>query len=259
MIRKKIKIIAITQARCGSTRLPNKIFKKIGIQTVLQTHVSRILKANTIDLLIIATTDQPTDDPVFKFCKKQKIMCYRGSENNVLQRFFEAASLVSPDYIIRLTSDCPLIDPVLIDEVVNFTIDNNLDYGSNTLVESFPDGQDIEVFTNSALSNAYLNANKKYEFEHVTPYIKENSTFCKGELFKSDNYFSGQDFSKVRLTIDQDEDLEVIEDLVSQLGYEKSWKEYTDHYINNRKLQLKNNFIIRNEGFLKSLTAENDK
>ena len=254
-----MKIVAITQARCGSSRLPNKIFRKIGKKTVFDTHVSRIAKSKTIDKFIVATSNQVLDNVIAQFCNDQNISCYRGSEDNVLQRFYESASLFSPEYVIRLTSDCPLIDPYLIDEVVKFTIKNKLDYGSNTLVESFPDGQDIEVFTYSALSKAYLNATKKYEFEHVTPYLKENSSFHNKTLFKSANYLSRQDFSKVRLTVDQEEDIEVIEKIVNEIGYDKSWIEYAEYYLNNEQLQSKNNFIIRNEGFLKSLKTENGK
>lgn len=141
-----MKIIAITQARAGSTRLPGKILKKIGEQTLLEIHIERILKSETISQLIVATTTKPDDKLIFDKMSEMGIQSYRGSENDVLDRFYQAVKNEDADYVIRLTSDCPLIDAKLIDKVVRYTIKNDLDYCTNTLLTKYPDGQDIEVF-----------------------------------------------------------------------------------------------------------------
>lgn len=251
------KIIAITQARCSSTRLPNKVFASLGDTTVLQLHIDRIKHAKLVDELIIATTTNVADDSIETFAKENGIPFYRGSEENVLSRFYFAVKDRYPDYVIRVTSDCPLIDPSLIDELIQYTISNDFDYVSNTFVESFPDGQDIEVLKFAALEYSYKHALKKYEQEHVTPFIKENSDYNNQSLFKVSNYASpDEQYGKVRMTIDQKEDLNVLNELVNKLGKKATWKEYADYYLKNQKLAEKNNFIVRNEGFLKSKQNE---
>ena len=142
-----MKIIAITQARTGSTRFPNKIMNKIGDETLLSIHINRIKKAKKINSIIIATTNKKNDDVIKQQADKLNVNCFRGDEDDVLDRFYQAAKIHNPDYVVRLTSDCPLIDPILIDEIIKATISSNVDYCSNTLIESYPDGQDIEVFT----------------------------------------------------------------------------------------------------------------
>ena len=153
---------------------------------------------------------------------------------------------------MRVTSDCPLIDPKLVDDVIAFTIKNNNDYVTNTLIENFPDGQDIEVFKYTALKKAWKNAILNSEREHVTPYIRKNSDFNGGNLFTSLNYDCQSDFSKIRMTVDEIRDFELITLLINDLGTEKSWLEYTNYIIQEDLVKI-NNKIIRNEGLLKSL------
>ncbi len=244
-------ILAITQARTSSTRLPRKVLAEIEGKTLLQIHIERVLQASEISDFLVATTDNPADDSIIKLLKKLNVKYFRGSEEDVLDRFYKAALPYQPEWIVRLTSDCPLIDPRLIDQVIAYTIDRDLDYCSNTLIEHFPDGQDIEVFTFKALEKAWKEARLKSEREHVTPYIKKNSSFLGGKLFKSDNFPAPDNFSNVRLTVDEPEDLEVIKYLIAKLGDKAGWQEYTEVYL--REISYLNRHITRNEGYKKSL------
>lgn len=244
-------VLAITQARVGSSRLPGKVLKKIANLTLLEIHINRIKKSKNIDELLVATTLNSNDDKIIEICNTINLAYYRGSETDVLDRFYKAAVKKKSDYIVRLTSDCPLIDANLIDSVIDFAIINDLDYCSNILVESFPDGQDIEVFKFSALEEAWKNADKLYQREHVTPYIRENSTFMGGSLFKSNNFISALNYGNVRLTVDEQVDFDVISLLIQSLGLDSSWIEYADYYLHNQEIKKLNSEIKRNEGFRK--------
>ena len=247
-----MKILAITQARIGSTRLHEKILLKVKNKSLLEIHLERILKSKNINKLVVATTNELHLDKITKICEKLDVAYYKGSTNNVLDRFYKASLDENPDWIVRLTSDCPLIDPQLIDKVIDYVVSKDVDYGSNTLIEKFPDGQDVEVFKFSALKIAWDDAKLNSDKEHVTTFIKNNSDFNKRKLFKAVNYLSNKDFSKIRMTVDNPEDFELIKILISNLGFDKSWLEYT-HYIINNHLQKINSDIVRNEGLIKSL------
>ena len=173
----EVKTSLITQARSGSTRLPGKILKKINDESLLEIHLKRLNKCNNVSNIIVATTDKPEDKVIYDYAIDWGFNSFRGSESDVLDRFYQAVRKEKPDWIVRVTSDCPLIDPILVDKLINFAHDNNTDYCSNTLVENYPDGQDIEVFKFSALEAAWKNANLSSDREHVTPYIRNNSDF----------------------------------------------------------------------------------
>ena len=247
-----MKVIAVSQARTGSKRLPNKVLKEINGKSLLEIHIDRILRSKKINKLIIATTKNKSDDIIEQICSNMKITCFRGDENNVLDRFYQAVKHERAEYIVRLTSDCPLIDAELIDKVVNHTLMNKLDYCSNVLLETFPDGEDVEVISYKALEAAWKEADKNYQTEHVTPFIRENSTFMGGKRFSSDNISSEKDYGKVRLTVDEQKDLEVMGLLISKLGTSKSWMEYAEEYLNNDDINKLNSNIKRNEGFKKN-------
>ena len=174
-----MKVLAITQARYGSTRLPAKILKEVGGQTLLEIHLRRILQAKTISALKIATTPEEGSRYIVDVANKVGVGYHKGSVEDVLSRFYETAAPEKPDYVIRLTSDCPLIDPQVIDEVVNFAVAHDYDY-VRTDPKSFPDGLDTEVMRFSALERACKEANLTSEREHVTPYI-----WCYRWIFKS--------------------------------------------------------------------------
>ena len=247
-----MKTILITQARSGSTRLPGKILKKINDESLLEIHLKRLNKCNNVSNIIVATTDKPEDKVIYDYAIDWGFNSFRGSESDVLDRFYQAVRKEKPDWIVRVTSDCPLIDPILVDKLINFAHDNNTDYCSNTLVENYPDGQDIEVFKFSALEAAWKNANLSSDREHVTPYIRNNSDFKGASLFTALNYPCVSNYSKIRMTVDETKDFNLIKILIKDLGTDKTWLEYTNHIIKN-DLNKINNSIIRNEGLLKSL------
>lgn len=247
-----MKVVVITQARSGSTRLPNKVLLKIQEKTLLQIHIDRIKQAEEIDDIIIATTTEQADDVIVNLAERLGVKYYRGSENDVLDRFYQTVKEIKPKWIVRVTSDCPLLDPKMIDAVVACAQLNDVDYCSNGLVENFPDGQDVEVFKFSALELAWKEAELKSEREHVTPFIRMNSNFNGGSLFNAVNFPCAHDFSKIRMTVDESKDLDLITKLITDLGTNQTWLEYTKYIINNNLSSI-NGTIIRNEGLLKSL------
>ena len=248
----EVKTILITQARSGSTRLPGKILKKINDESLLEIHLKRLNKCNNVSKIIVATTDKPEDKVIYDYAIDLGFNSFRGSESDVLDRFYQAVRNEKPDWIVRVTSDCPLIDPFLVDKLIKFAHNNNKDYCSNTLIENYPDGQDIEVFKFSALESAWKNANLSSEREHVTPYILNNSDFKEASIFKALNYPCASNYSKIRMTVDEPKDFDLIKVLINNLGTDKTWLEYTNHII-KKNLNKINNSIIRNEGLLKSI------
>lgn len=251
-----MKILAITQARIGSTRLPEKIMKKINGETLLEIHLKRILQSRMISKLRVATTTEPDAIQIVDICNNLGIEFYRGSLNNVLERFYLTALPEKPDWVVRLTSDCPLIDPIVIDKVINHAISNNFDYVSNTLQPTYPDGIDVEVFKFSALEKAYSEASHTSELEHVTPYIWKNSSFKGGNLFTSDCVANENDFSAIRLTVDTMEDFQVIEKLINLLGTDKPWLDYAKKMEDSPEIKQINAQFQRNEGYQKSINHE---
>lgn len=254
-----MKILAITQARYGSTRLPAKILKEVNGQTLLEIHLRRILQSKRISKLKIATTDEEGSKYIVAIADKVGVEYHKGSVNDVLSRFYDTAVPESPDYVVRLTSDCPLIDPTIIDEVVDYAITHDYDYVC-TDSASFPDGLDTSVFKFSALEKAFYEANMTSEREHVTPYIWKNGSANGGKLFKTYRYpnkegnYNANDF---RITVDEPEDFEVIKNLIENLGIDKKWKYYIDYLLAHEEVSAINSRFMNNEGYLKSL--KNDK
>ncbi len=250
-----MKVLAITQARYGSTRLPAKILKEVNGQTLLEIHLRRILQAKSIDKLKIATTDEEGSRFIVAVADKVGVDYHKGSVDDVLSRFYDTAAPEKPDYVIRLTSDCPLIDPSVIDDVVNFAIEHDYDY-VRTDPKSFPDGLDTEVMKFSALEKAYKEADMTSEREHVTPYIWKNGTAEGKSLFKSfklQNKLGEYDANVYRITIDEPEDFEVLKSLIEALGTEQSWKAYIDYLGEHPELKSVNSRFGYNEGYDKSL------
>lgn len=251
-----MKILAITQARIGSTRLPEKILKTINGQSLLEIHLIRIQKSKLISKLKVATTIEPDAEKIVAIANKVGVEVHKGSINNVLDRFYQTALTEKPDWVVRLTSDCPLIDPVEVDKVIQFALEKNLDYASNTLTPTFPDGIDVEVFKFSALKKAWEEAKITSELEHVTPYIWKNSTYKGSDLFKSDCVMNSIDYSAIRLTVDNIEDFQVIEALVKSKGTNKPWMEYVELLEKHPEIKKINNHLSRNEGYEKSINKD---
>lgn len=251
-----MKITAITQARLGSTRFPSKIFKKVKNKTLLEIQINSLKKSRLIDNICIATTSNKEDQKIMDFSKQLEVSCFQGSENDVLDRFFQASLLHKSDIIIRLTSDCPLLDYRLLDEMISKFLELNVDYYSNTFIENFPDGQDIEIFTFDSLMKAWKESKLLSDREHVTPYIRKNSDFLGGDKFKASNHNTSYNYGNVRMTVDEIEDLEVIRILIDKLGLFQKWEKYAEYYLTNPTINSINGSIKRNEGYQKSLKKD---
>lgn len=213
-----IRVVAIIQARMGSTRLPGKILKKVQGKTLLEIQLERLQQSTLIEQIIVATTTQAQDDVVVDVCKELAINFYRGSEEDVLSRYYEAAVAFDANVIVRLTSDCPLIDPMIVDEVIEIYArqQDTIDYVSNTLERTYPRGLDVEVFSFEALEKAYVEAVLQRDREHVTAYFYSNP-----DVFKIDQVKGEQDYSHFRWTVDTPEDCELIELILNELYEDK--------------------------------------
>lgn len=241
-----VKILGITQARVGSSRLPGKVLMTISGKSLLYYHLMRLSKSTMVSKWIVATTNESESKQIIEIADSLGISSFIGDLENVLNRFYEAAKCDFPDYVVRVTSDCPLVDPLVIDHLISYTLQNNLNYCMTS--DSYPDGFDVEVFKFSELLEANNNATLISDKEHVTPYIKRkpinsldiNKFPCKG------------DFKQLRLTVDELSDFKTIEILLERLGPNHSWYVYADFIVNNYSL-FTNQKIIRNEGYLKSI------
>lgn len=249
-----IKVNIITQARIGSSRFPEKVLQMVDDYTMLGLHLYRLKKSRYGDNITVATTKEDQVEKIVSIANNMDVRVYQGSTSDVLDRFYQAASSLetNPEYVVRVTSDCPLIDPNLIDEVIQMTVSGDLDYGANILKQEFPDGQDIEVFKFSALEKAWKEARLNSDREHVTPYIRKNSSYLNEKMFRSANYEAPDKFSDIRMTVDEPVDLETIRILVKALGTDENWKTYTRYIVENPS-QFSNQNIQRNEGYIKSL------
>lgn len=253
------KILAITQARMSSSRLPGKVLMEVVGKTLLELHIERVHNSNLIYKHIIGISTNTNDDVLENFCVSKQIEYFRGSEDDVLDRFYQIALKFKPNVIVRLTADCPLIDAEIIDNCIQLFLNKQVDYASNTLKPTFPDGMDVEVFKFSALEKAWKEALLPSEREHVTPYIWKNSTFFNQLVFTSQNFIGKEDFSSYRLTVDQQEDFELVKKLIEIVGCDKPWIDYITYLKNNPKLFLANSSIKRNEGFMKSMEKDTIK
>ncbi|MBA4717711.1 MAG: glycosyltransferase family protein [Nitrosopumilus sp.] len=205
----------IIQARTGSLRLPSKILKKIDqINTVLSFTVKQVKNSKIIQKIVVATTNLPEDDVLLNHTKELRVDYFRGNSFDVLDRYYQCAKKFSFSIIVRITSDCPLVDPIIMDEIIsNFEKNkNSLDYSSNVHPNrTFPHGTDVEVFSFETLETAWKEAKKPAEREHVTPYIYNNKKFRLFNLTNQNN------LSNFRWTIDYKEDLELIQKIISKI------------------------------------------
>lgn len=206
-----MRIIIITQARMTSTRLPGKVLRMVNDKPLLAYHVERLKRVGLADEVVVATTINASDDPIVDWCVKNQIKYYRGSEEDVLSRYYETAKEFNADAIVRVTSDCPLIDPKVVNDLIKLYIDktNNYDYVSNTLMRTYPRGMDAEIFSFKVLEAVHEKANTKPEREHVTSHIYRNpAEYRLGNL----SYIT--DESQHRWTVDTPEDFELIKKIL---------------------------------------------
>lgn len=209
-------VVAIIQARMGSTRLPNKSLMDIDGKTALEFMIDRVRKSKLVDDIVIATTINQEDDVIENLCINNKINCYRGSENDVLDRYYQSAKKYKAKIVVRLTSDCPLIDPDLIDETINIFINKKVDYASNAVPpdkKKYPDGSDVEVFSFNALQRSWVEAKDLKDREHVTFYMWD-----KRDNFNTIMLDNEHDWGKYRITVDYIEDLELVRNIVKKLN-----------------------------------------
>lgn len=247
-------IVAIVQARMTSTRLPNKVLMDLGNRTVLGQVLNQLSFSKFLNNVVLATSNDESDDKLENWAIENNISYFRGDLNNVLKRFYDTAKSFHADVIIRITADCPLIDPEIVDAVIKEFLDGNYDYYSNANPPTFPDGLDTEVFTFKALEESFLNAELKSEIEHVTPYIRNHP-----ELFKIGNYLSNVNYENLRWTIDNQEDYDFLKNIFINLNNENSfisWKKVIEFLSKNEEIQKINSHLQRNEGFIKSLNED---
>jgi spore coat polysaccharide biosynthesis protein SpsF len=214
--------IAIVQARTGSTRLPEKVLLELGGETVLVGVVGRVQRMRRIDGLVIATTTEDADDRIEEIARRSGAPVFRGSKEDVLDRYYRTACSFNADVIVRITADCPLIDPEVSDHTVQQFLSMQPDYASNVLERTYPRGLDTEVMTFSALKRAWEEASEPYQRAHVTPYLYQNP----GQ-FHLLSVTHAADHSQHRWTLDTPEDLEFLRAVYARLGGEKNfgWRE----------------------------------
>lgn len=206
-------ILAVLQARMSSTRLPGKVMRLIEGRPMLGRHLDRLKRCTMIDELTVATSEEPSDDPIAAFCNSEGIACFRGPLTDVLARFEGAvAQYPSVNHVVRLTGDCPLADPAIIDDIVRTHLAGNFDYTANTLAPRVPDGLDAEVMTRTALSIMVAEAAEAYEREHVTPFLYRHP-----DRFRVHFVHSETDQSLVRWTVDTPEDFRLVEAVFREL------------------------------------------
>ena len=196
---------AIIQARCGSTRFPNKVFADVNGKPLIWHVVNRLTHAKTINKIVIATTINEKDDKIEKWCNENNVACYRGSENDVLNRYYSASVAFPSDVVVRITADDPFKEPAVIDAVVNKLINEGFDHVTNNFPPSWPEGLDCEAFTFAALEASEKSTNDAFEREHVTQYIYHNP-----DKFKIGNVASPKNLSYLRWTIDKEVDYEMV-------------------------------------------------
>ena len=215
--------------------MPSKVLLEVQNRSILEIHLNRLSKSNLIDEILVATTTNPSDDKIIEILVKLGYKFFRGSEDDVLDRYYNAAIEANADIIVRITSDCPLIDPEIIDNIILEHIKYSKDFTSNIIQRTFPDGMDVEVFSFNALKKAWIEANTLQDREHVTYFIWKNSNLMGGELFTAHNVLvdNDQDYSNLRLTLDHPEDFDLITTLIRNIGSNKTWYEYVKELSNN--------------------------
>ena len=217
--------LIIVQARMGSSRLSGKVLKEVCGKTLLEHLIIRLRRVKQADKIVIATTIKKEDSQIVDLCNMLNTPFYRGSANDILSRYYEAALNYEADLVVRVTSDCPLIDPQIVDRIITYYIDNNdnIDYVSNCLNRTYPRGMDVEVFPFSILKEAYEEAKKDYEREHVTPFIRSRHS-----RYRLHNIEHSTNLSHYRLTVDTSEDFELVEKIFEELFFEKPEFEMKD-------------------------------
>ena len=244
---------AIIQARTGSTRLPGKTLAPIKGKPLLQHLVERVRASSFVEDIVIATTTEGRDDPLAELAEQLELKCYRGSEEDVLDRVYTAARLHGVDSVVRVTSDCPLLDHVVMDRVIETYLSGSYDYVTNTLPYTYPDGLDVEVFSFGALERAWREARLPSEREHVTPYIRTSGHF------RTFNVESPVDLSHLKWSVDTQADLDFVRSVFEGLdanGSDFSLEDVLQLVRIGPELMATTQAAIVNEGYYKSLASD---
>lgn len=245
-----MKNVVIIQARTGSSRLPNKVLLPLFEKTVLEHVLARVSEAKTISDIVVATTIDTNDIEIVRLCSNNNVRVFCGSQDDVLDRYYQVAKLLKPDNIVRITADCPLIDYQLLDEVVNEHIRGDYDYTSNDLEETYPDGLDVEVMKFAVLKESWVEAKMSSQREHITQYIVTNNKYKKGSVNSDINY------GDKRWTLDTKEDYLFIREVYNKLYKRKAlflMEDILELLECEPDIELINRHIGRNEGLKKSL------
>lgn len=239
-----MKIVAIVQARVGSWRLPGKVLEDLAGRSMLSRVVSRLRASRLIDELLVATTILAKDDAIVEECQNCGVSLYRGEENDVLDRYFRAAESRGADVVVRITSDCPLIDPEVTDKTIRAFLQEQPDYASNTIERTYPRGLDTEVFSQNALTQAWQEASELYEREHVTPFIVEHPAQFRVFSVKGD-----EDYSAHRWTVDTSEDLAFVRMVYSHFRDNEmfSWRDVLKLLEREPTLADLNRLVVQKE------------
>lgn len=234
---------AFVQARMSSKRLPGKVLLEVEGIPLLAYTFRRLKKARTLQSICLVTTDESEDAPLEELARQEGVDCFRGSLEDVLDRFYQAALQFSVQEIVRITGDCPLVDPQLIDQVVECFQTQQLDYAHTG--QRYSEGVDTEVIRFSALERSWKEAKKGYQREHCTAFINENR-----QLFRCETIENSRDDSAYRFTVDEPEDFEVVQFLISQLGADATTEQCIRLLQEHPEVFQRNRHIIRNEGLL---------
>ncbi len=254
------KTVAIIQARMGSQRLPGKVLMKIEDQPMLKLIIRRAQRSRRIDQVAVATSTQATDDPISDLCAELGIFCYRGSENDVLDRFYQASRILDGQVLVRITGDCPLLDSDVLDRIIDARAEAGSDYATNTLIFTYPHGLDAEVFTMQALERAWTEAKMPSEREHLTRYIRSSGKFSTLNV-KGDVDLSPRN---LRWTVDEPRDMEFARAVYSRLHErfpdrsldEFRMKDVLDLLEREPRLEEINRGFVRHEGAYKSILTD---
>lgn len=239
-----MKVVAIVQARMGSTRLPGKVMKPIGGVPMIELLLARLARAREVDQIVVATSIDPGNQVLAEHVRKLGYACEMGSETDVLARYLQAARAHRADVVVRVTGDCPLIDPELVDEVIRGFKASGVDYFSNTSPSTYPDGLDTEVFSMAAFERAAAETSRPHDREHVTPYLRESGRFSQASLQAAENH------GTLRWTVDEPADFDVVTAVFAHFApnIHFSWREVLALQQMRPAIFAANQHLIRNEG-----------
>lgn len=245
----------VIQARMGSSRLPGKVLMSVDDKNPsLFYTLNQLRTCKLINKIIVATTTNPEDDVIENFVHGLGIDVFRGDSDDVLSRYYNCAKEYSLSIILRVTADCPLIDPSIVDRGISIFLDGNFDYVTNTFPRTFPDGNEAEIFSFKALEDAHLHAILPSEREHVTPYFRNNK-----EKFSIMNFSNSEDLSHLRWTLDYDVDLKLIRTIISKIKKRPIFMNDIIQLLKEEPQLVEINKDHKpNEGYMKSLKQDED-